>query len=339
MDNLTGLFKEISERKFDSSSCFLCGCKLNSTNNSDEHVFPKWLQNEFNLQNKTLQILNTSTINYKTLKIPCCKKCNNEYLNKIEIKIKKAYGQGFTEFKKVDHMTIYLWICKIYFGILYKEMFLLLNRKDPTQGTIITDQYIESLLMIYLFLQEVRDRHNCMNFFPGSIFLVEMQNDDSEMMRWDFKDRITTHFISLRMKNIGIIAVLGDIGTTKEITTINDFYKIPLHPIQFNELCAIIFYRSLLLNRNPFFRSTQVNGSDKVETYVSPIQGFSQKPIFDEWDNDVYKEILSVFTGYPLDKLLSYKDMVMTWIRNKNGEINFIPIEENRFTDFHEIDI
>ena len=37
---------------FTYDKCFLCGEPLTKENNSDEHVFPKWLQHKFNLWEK-----------------------------------------------------------------------------------------------------------------------------------------------------------------------------------------------------------------------------------------------------------------------------------------------
>ncbi|MCF7933831.1 MAG: hypothetical protein K9L73_03485 [Spirochaetia bacterium] len=329
---LSGLFKKIHEKGYDSKYCFLCGIGLNNQNRTDEHVIPKWLQKEFNLWDQTIDLLNKTTINYRKLKIPCCSECNNKYLSKMENTIRKGFEGGYQEFCKVDERIVFLWLSKIYYGILYKEMFLSINRTDPDQGTIVSEDFVRNIEMIYFFLQEIRGAHKCVGFKPASIFILKLQYDDN--IKWNFSDRILTNFISIRMKDIGIIAVLGDVHTTKEVSAVEDFYKISLHPIQFNELCSIIFYRSVLLNRNPFYRSFQKRKEDYIETYLVPLQGLSTKPIFDEWEMRDYKEALFSFTGYP-PEAHEDNDKVATWIHDENGNVREIPINENQFERYN----
>src|ERR1700730_12701608 len=69
--------------RFGPSTCFLCSAPLRSKNRSDEHVFPKWLQNRFNLWNQRLDLINLTSIPYRQFTIPCCKTCNNVHLSKI----------------------------------------------------------------------------------------------------------------------------------------------------------------------------------------------------------------------------------------------------------------
>ncbi|MDC7228382.1 MAG: hypothetical protein PQJ61_16585 [Spirochaetales bacterium] len=335
-NKLTGLFEKIHNKKYDSTNCFLCGTDLNDKNRTDEHVFPRWLQTELDLWNQHITLLNGTTIFYRSLKIPCCSECNNKYLSTIENNIKKAFNGGYEEFIKIDENILFLWLVKIYYGILYKEMFVLMNRAKPDDGTIIPEKFIKDMKVLNLFLQEIRGKHRCVNFKPASIFILKLQHDDTDLMKWDFADRIATNFLSIRMRDIGIIAVLDDMHTTKDVCAIDDFYKINLHPIQFNELCAIIFYRSLLLNRTPFFASVQKEDQEYVETYLHPLQGFSAKSIFDDWDHNNFKESLSAFTGYPLDELLKNENMVMSWIHDEKMNVKEIPIREYRFTRFDQ---
>jgi len=337
MEGITGLFDEIENRKYDTSACFLCGTTLDEKNRTDEHVFPKWLQRELALKDEILNLPNNSTIKYKSLKIPCCAECNNHHLSSIERKIHQAFKGGYSTFSKLDYSILYLWMTKIYFGLCYNDMFHLIDQKDPSQGTIITEEYIRGLRTIYQFLQEARGKHVCKGFVPASIFVVQMQNDNSKFMRWDFMDRLAYNFIALRMKDIGIIAVLYDCGVVNEALEIDDFYRIPLHPIQFNELCALIFYNSLLLNRTPNFISIQNAGGD-VETHLMPLGGFSTKPFFDDWNWEDYNEVLSSFTGYPYQKLMELENCTMTWIHDNFGNINNIPIEEHRFVNYFNVD-
>ena len=77
-------FNPFDQMTFTNDRCFLCGELLTDVNRSKEHVYPKWLQNKFNLWNASLILLNNTPIRYKDLTIPCCKRCNGIMSNKIE---------------------------------------------------------------------------------------------------------------------------------------------------------------------------------------------------------------------------------------------------------------
>lgn len=124
MTELIGIYKQIENRSYTTSNCFLCGEELNSKNKTVEHVIPKWLQKRFNLWDQKLHLLNGSKIPYRSLTIPCCHNCNNRHLEPFEKKVLKAFEGGFEEFSSLDEETLFLWLGKIFYGIIYKELFL-----------------------------------------------------------------------------------------------------------------------------------------------------------------------------------------------------------------------
>src|SRR4051794_24050423 len=105
----------------DHDHCFLCGVELSSDNRSDEHVFPKWLLNEFDLWDERLNLLNGTTIPYRQLTIPCCLTCNTYWLSQIEEKVQKAFSAGADAVEALDRVALCLWLGKIYYGLLFKE--------------------------------------------------------------------------------------------------------------------------------------------------------------------------------------------------------------------------
>lgn len=82
--------------------CFLCKIKL--TNNTDEHIFPKWLQRKFNLWNQTVTLSNGTKIPYRILKVPYYNKYNNEYLSQLEIEMSNAVDGGFKSFIQLNDL-------------------------------------------------------------------------------------------------------------------------------------------------------------------------------------------------------------------------------------------
>ena len=55
-------FRPINSRIYSRNRCFYCGNLLRNKN-SKEHVFPKWLQEKFNLWDQTIHLLNGTTPN------------------------------------------------------------------------------------------------------------------------------------------------------------------------------------------------------------------------------------------------------------------------------------
>jgi hypothetical protein len=329
MTELTGIFKDIEEHTYTADKCFLCGCKLSPDNQTLEHVVPKWIQKRFNLWDQKIHLLNGTTLPYRNLTIPCCFQCNNRFLEPFERKILKAFNGGFQAFQQLDSETIFLWIGKIYFGMMYRELFLSADRANAAAGTITSPEFLQSYYSHFLFIQGIRGRHRFKDFFPASIFLFKTQTPSRIEEQWDYKDNNNILFISIRMADIGIIAALQDGQSTQQFE--NDLAKytdIGLHPRQFDELTAQLFYKSSLFNRTPKYINVQSANDEVVETIQMSLQGLSSKPIFNEWMYSDYAKILSHMTGVSLDKIQPEDEKIVTWLHDGSGQPKFIPLEK-----------
>lgn len=307
---------------FTNEECFLCGKYLNEK--SSEHVFPKWLLNEFNLWNKTITLLNQTSITYKRLKIPCCKQCNNVFLSKVEKIINEKYKEGFKAFLKLDELIIYQWIGKMFYGLLFKELSLLIDQGLSKKEYIVSPEMLEQYKIFHGFLQSIRIPLKFSNFDPWSIFILNLHEDKRLIENFDYHDSIEFLTFSIRMKNIGIIACLGDNSAQKDI--LSDYWEkiqsIKLLPIQFDELCAKVTYKSSLMNRNPKY-VTNLPASEKEETIVAglPLQGLSLKPIYNEWNQKDYAKILLSYIrkyGFCFEDIFKEPNLVMSFIEEKN---------------------
>src|SRR5262249_8644893 len=136
-------FSSIGRRAFGRDTCFLCRCHLTKVNRTSEHVIPKWVQGQFGLWDKTLVLLNGTTIPYRQLTIPCCLECNNEHLEPLESRIRNAVLQGPEAVEAVGKEVLFLWLGKIFFGFLYKESMIPTDRRRPTRGTIVSEDMLE----------------------------------------------------------------------------------------------------------------------------------------------------------------------------------------------------
>ena len=77
------------------------------------------------------------------------------------------------------------------------------------------------------------------------------------------------------------------------------------------------------MNQTPKFINVQNGGS--TATHLMSLQGLSDKPIFDDWNNDDYSLLLSDITRVPLEICQPEKG-VWTWMMDINGNSIFIPV-------------
>jgi hypothetical protein len=152
------LFDIFDGHAFDGDHCFLCGVPLNETNRSEEHVFPMWLQSALGLQHKTIVLSNKTTIKYMNLKIPCCDTCNNVHLARLESRVSKIVLDNNRSLSELSNQDINCWISKIYIGILWKELELRYDRKNPTSEKIMPKEAINIVRFNHFYLQSCRKK-------------------------------------------------------------------------------------------------------------------------------------------------------------------------------------
>jgi hypothetical protein len=99
-----------------------------------------------------------------------------------------------------------------------------------------------------------------------------------------------------------------------------------LHPIQFEEFNARVFYSAYLFNRLPEYNVLPVNH----ETYIEamPLRGITNKPLFDQWQNKTYGQVLENFWkkwGFLLLEIIKDPENPMSFLLDADG--NFINAE------------
>lgn len=304
------VYNPIKNKSLEKNRCFLCGAKLNKSNRTTEHIFPKWLLSRFDLWNKKLVLLNRTSIRYKNIRIPCCKKCNNEGLSRLESGIEAITKRGYSCFCKVPRKKIFLWLSKIFYEILYMEMRLLFDLSDKSQGTIMNKRSLEQFRACHQFLQAVRIKCKFHKPVPWSIFVFKVQKYAEKERNFDFRDNIFSLTVALRMNDMGIIACLQDNHAHEDIfgSYFNKIHRIALHPAQFNELVAMIFYKTSLLNRIPKYVTVLLE--DRIEVFSLPLQGYSSKPIFDDWSQQEFAKFVSFHCGIPYEQAFHPPDKV-----------------------------
>jgi hypothetical protein len=214
MSQQGGLFQAVRERRFGPDICFLCGSSL-AGGGTEEHVIPRWVQERFELWNQRLTILNGTSIPYRQLTIPCCFPCNNQHLQPIESAIAVAVNDGAKAVRGLGDRVLFVWLGKIFYGLLYRELSLSLDRRDASAGTITDPDFLRRFELHHLFLQSCRMPMKFVDSFPASIFVFETKEPRNRKDGWDFRDNLTSMFISCRVGKVGFVAVLQDGGAQR----------------------------------------------------------------------------------------------------------------------------
>ncbi len=311
-----------------ANDCFLCGTSLGK-NRTKEHVFPKWLIRKHNLSNQKLYLLNGTDIKYSKLTIPCCEKCNNNHLSRIEDKVRSSFNRGYRAVENLPHETLYQWAGKIFYGILRKELQLLADQRDKAKGTIISEDLLTSYQSLHLFLQSIRRPFIYRSGYHFSVLVVNLHSDEKQP--YNFSDHLSAMVFAMRSGDVGIIVALEDAGLVQE--TYGRYVAAvggrQLATPQFVELFAKTIYQSLLLNHTPkFVTAAHKDETKPVESHMMPIQGLSSKPVVDEWNQKDFAECFS-FVLNPRDPEKTFKEifvppnLVHSWMHNEEGNLRF----------------
>jgi len=316
------IYYPFQQFNFSNRTCFLTGQTLSSEEEKIQ-VFPAWLMSRYNLEDQPFKLLDESYATYKDLKVPCAAQINEQYLEPLEAEIASAFDEGFDAVKNVDEVKLFQWAGKLLYGILFNEVQAGIKQQHAQgQEFNISQALIHKFNNLHLMLQSICQPIVFEDFKPFSLFLFKVNNEED---LFGYRDEINTLTFSLRIKDFGLIICLQDNGANrayhKEILA-----KIegkPLHPIQFEEFNARIFYSAYLFNRLPEYNVLPAG----EETYIEamPLRGISSKPLFDFWQGKTYGQVLENFWkkwGYVLLEIIKDPENPMSFLLD--ADENFI---------------
>lgn len=281
--------------------CFLCGAVLADATRSVEHVIPDWLQEAYDLRDKSLVLLNDTSIPYRQLVIPCCNTCNNEPLSAMERDVSALLLGPFRKPTPREELRLFQWCSKILYGMLHREMLLLTDRRDVSIGPIVQRQFLEQLTTFHHFMTSIRRPFKFVDFVPYSLFTIETATFDSPCLNFDYSDFVimgregeltVTLVFAVRVGHFGVICVPNDNGyQQKHFQYLYDkFQGIPLHPIQFIEFACKTAYKHSLLSFVPRYHSAASQCSNSEVTVVQA--NFPDGNIWADWN---YRDYVAVF--------------------------------------------
>src|SRR5262249_31804760 len=140
---------------------------------------------------------------------------------------------------------------KIMYGIIYRELHLPADRAQPQLGPIADKRGLASFRNMLLMLQSVRVPmrfHGADSGFPASVFVFKLAQPKTMAARFDMRDELVNKAIALRLGTTGVLAVF-DGGVQEQV--LGHLFRRDgqrtIHPLQFEELAAKLFYKATLL--------------------------------------------------------------------------------------------
>lgn len=241
---------------------------VGSTDRTREHVFPKWLLRELDLWNASVNQIDGRALHYRQLTVPCCASCNGIDLGGVEARVRSAYEDGMGAFAALDRRDLFIWLGKIYYGLVYKESLQPLSVRDGDGARLIPSEHLESVQFHHFLMQAAAGvvTWDSSSFGPASFHFFECLDSDIPAQRFDYLDDLFLPIIGIRIGRIGVIAVLQDWGRSEGVQQpqIEAARTFALHPTQFREAYARLAYMSETSWKNLDHLITGKDGTARV---------------------------------------------------------------------------
>jgi hypothetical protein len=314
------IYHPFEETNFSNSTCFLSGQKLTSSEEKIQ-VFPQWLMSRYGLEDQNFKLLDESMATYKDLKLPCAAQVNEAWLEPLEAEIALAFEIGYEAVKNLDEIKLFHWAGKLLYGIIFNEIQSGI-RQQRAQGEEfnISQSIIHKFSHLHLMLQSINLPLYFEDFKPYSLFLFKVDNNEKE---FGYRDEINTLTFSLRIKDFGLVICLQDNSANRSYhrEVLEKIGDQTLHPIQFEEFSGRVFYSAYLFNRLPEYNILPVGEDIYIE--AMPLRGTSSKPLFDNWNNKTYGQVLESFWknwGFLLLEIIKNPENPMSFLFDANGD-------------------
>ena len=305
----------------DHDHCFLCNAQLTAENRTSEHVFPRWLQRDYDLWDQPLSLLNRTDISYRQLTIPCCKECNGVWLKQIEDQVAKAVRSGPDAVAGLDRTTLCLWMSKIYYGLHFKELALPSDQRHRDGDRIVEPEYLARHSELHHMLQAARGQIRFARA-PGSLRIFKAQVPETQRQRFDYRDLHSGPFLAMRMGPTIVLASLLDWGAMDHTRDpyLQAAEELELHPLQFHEVTAHGAYLALRFKRRFKYLTIGSTGATVPAVIGETRTEIATKSPYRAFAGRELAAIMAEFTGVPVDDLYEpAKDAVWSNLITADG--------------------
>lgn len=314
--------------QFDNLHCFLSGEVLPK----DQPVLPvfaNWFTESYQLKDMPFKMLDESMLSYADLVLPCSDGVR-EKLEALENSIQTAFEEGYEAVKVLDDELLFLWASKTVYGVIFKEIQVAIKQQNTYEdGFNMSQGLIHKFGMLHSMMQKLTQSVVFEDFKPYSLFVCPVKNAENEFA---YRDEINTLSFSLRIKDFGILICLQDNGANKKYHQAlwDKIDGKKLHPIQFEELCAKLFYSAYLFNRLPEYHI--IPTEDQIFMEAMPLQGMNAKPIFDDWQVKIYGQVVENFWK-------RWGFLLLEIIKNPEKPVSYLLDDHENFRPADSIDL
>lgn len=234
----------------------------------------------------------------------------------------------------LDERIWYLWVGKIFYGLLRKQICLSRDRARPGEGSIIPAATLKSFSNLHLFLQGIRERHLFSGDPPYSVLICNL-HDLGHPLHYCFRDNPVYMTAAIRMGNVGVIVALEDAGLTTGSfgRYVSEANGRKLHPIQFDELYAKVTYQVSLIEGAVKYITSKVAAEQHPAQTIVIRGGFLRN-----WSQEDFSQVLRTHVSAWLSskgedtQWFVQPNLVPTWMINDAGELLLQPLSswENR---------
>lgn len=307
--------------------CFMCRVELTKETASQEHIYPKWILNKYEMFDHVLNLPNKSKIPYRQWKVQCCKNCNGIRMSEIESQIKKSISEGIDSVKSLDEELIVWWLLKLYYAKIYKEAQLKKDVSKPEFGQLIESELFEKYNNIFVYLSELYKGFKFRDPKPYDLYIFKTTEEET----FDYIDDTISNTVYIRLDSIIFICCFNSFGIPQlQFQHLLDIlYKLPkIHYYQALEIYAKITYFNRLYRKDVehsyFIDKSGVN----ITTEILDISEF-EKFDFNNC-NSLIKEVFELRGLETTNEFMH--DRLMSIIFKPNGEINTCEdIESDRY--------
>ncbi|MFC3196139.1 hypothetical protein ACFOET_00800 [Parapedobacter deserti] len=318
------LYNPFKDFRFGNQTCFLSGQPLGEAG-VQAPVFPDWLMRKFALEDKPFKLLDESVRTYKELQLPCASAIA-ERLGQFDQRVEAAFEQGYEAVKELDELSVFQWVARTVYGVVFNEIQAGIRQQMRTGEPMNFSQVLaHKFKNLHLMLQSLIVPMQFDNGVPYTIVVTQVDNPEHT---FSYRDEINTLVYSLRMNDFGIIVCLQDNGTNRiyHKEYLEKLEGQVLHPIQFEELCARIFYSAYLFNRLPEYTVMPTDNCVYIEPM--PLADMSMKPMFDHWQVKTFGQVLENFWtpwGLTLYEIIKDPEHPVSFLLGADG--NLLPME------------
>ncbi len=287
------LYNPFENMNFDVETCFLSGVSLSDLATQKITVFPQWIIERFQLDDKRFKLMNSvSAIPYSKFYLPACQAVIDA-MNKLDDEIQKAFNKGYDKVKELPEEKLFLWSARMIYGVLYHDLKLEQdNHQRQNSEFKLSHQLSERFALFHLMIQALITPINFGQPKPWSIVVVKLKYSKDIFNYYDDTVRLV---FTLGLNDLGIIAIMQDGGFVKrhEQPLLNKINTAVLHPIQFEELKARFIYYNYLLQIKPCFDFKENKSQILINTLPHAVK--ENTPVFASWDDNMFADVLTEF--------------------------------------------